>query len=250
MAWFNIPPGSILQHFYLKERIKKIPTICRRFLDIGCGNGYVSRIFLEEGWEGVGIDLNEEACKFNYAFNQKYISSKRYTIINDDFLKVNLPYDKYDVIVSYMVIEHLDNEELANFIKKSMNLLYNKGTLIFQVPANMKFWGIEDDIAGHVKRYEMNDIINLSSEHNLKINHIAGLNYPISNWLLSLSNILIKRQEKDKLTLSQKEKTIYSGKRDVLLKTKFPRIFALILNPFFLYPFHLLQKFFSISVNR
>lgn len=142
---------------------------------------------------------------------------------------------------------YLIDKELANFTRKSINLIHDKGTLIFQVLANMKYWGIEDEIAGHFKRYEMKDIINLLNEYNfnLKINHIAGLNYPISNWLLSLSNSIIKRQESDKLALSQKERTIYSGKRDVFLKTKYPPIFVLILNPFLLYPFHLLQKFFS-----
>ncbi|MCX7726249.1 MAG: methyltransferase domain-containing protein, partial [Chitinispirillaceae bacterium] len=56
----------------LKEGLKSFELKKNEWiLDVGCGNGYVSRVFLEEGWEGVGIDLNEEACKFNYAFNQK-----------------------------------------------------------------------------------------------------------------------------------------------------------------------------------
>lgn len=245
MSWYNIPPGNILQNLYLNERIKKINPSEKNFLEIGAGTGYVSRVFLENGWNGIGIDLNNEACHSNKIFNEKFIKQNQYEVINDDFFKIDFSNKKFDVIISCMVIEHLIDEELNAFMKKALSLLNDKGTVILQVPSNMKYWNIEDDIAGHIKRYELRDVQKLAEEFHCHIHHIAALNYPLSNWLFSLSNFLIKKQESDKLNLSQKEKTVYTGKREVFLKTKFPAFFVIFLNPSVLYPFHILQKLFS-----
>lgn len=248
MCWMGLPPGNILQQLYLRERLNLVKNNGDNFLEIGSGNGYVSSVFLQLGFQGIGIDLNKKACENNSYVNKQYITKKKYRVINGDFLTTNID-EQFDIIISCMVIEHLQNEVLDNFIKKSLSLLKEDGVLILQVPANMKFWNIEDEIAGHVKRYEETDIKKLSEDYNLTIHHLAALNYPISNWLFKFSNYLVEKNEKDKLNLSQQERTIYTGHREVVMKTKFPKIFNLILNPIVLYPFHVLQKFYSGKLN-
>ena len=246
MSWTGLPPGNILQQMYLKERLKKLSGIYpqKRFLEIGSGNGHVSYVFLESGWQGLGIDLNVSACQNNEQLNKSKIHQKKYRVICDDFLKFESPVF-FDVIISCMVIEHLPDHELNTFIQKALSLLSKDGTLIIQVPANMKFWNIEDDIAGHIKRYELKDIYNMASHYHLLINHIAALNYPLSNFLFRVSNYLVRKSESNKLNLSQKERTIYTGNRKVPLKTSFPRLLNILLNPIALYPFHILQKLYS-----
>lgn len=250
MSFTNLPPGNILQNLYLRERLSHYSKHFseKKFLEIGSGNGQVSSVFLQMNWKGIGIDLNESACKNNQNRNQKYIQNNQYHIVCDDFL--TYPFQsKFDIIISYMVIEHLNETELNQFIRKINNLLNENGIIIFQVPANMKFWNIEDEIAGHIKRYHLSDIEQICNNHNLKLIHLAALNYPLSNCLFNISNYLIKKNETKQLHASQKEKTIYTGNRNVPYKTTFPNIFALILNPVVLYPFHLLQKYFKNKIN-
>lgn len=250
MSWMGLPPGNILQHLYLRERLKKISSSkTKKFLEIGSGNGYVSSVFLQMGWHGTGIDLNKSACTNNQNKNLKFIVSNRYNVICGDFMEIEFS-EKFDVIISYMVIEHLPDDVLEKFMSKAISLLNTNGILIIQVPSNMKFWNIEDEIAGHIKRYEIKDVENLSTKFNLTIHHFTALNYPISNWLFNLSNYLIQKNEKDKLNLSQQDKTIYTGNRIVPMKTKFPKIFNLILNPITLYPFHIMQKIYSKKYNE
>jgi hypothetical protein len=76
----------------------------------------------------------------------------------------------------------------------------------------------------------------------LNVNHIAGLTYPLSNWLFKLSNRIIQSKESDKLKLSEQDRTVYTGNRELNYKTQFPAIFNVILNPIVLYPLYLLQK--------
>jgi SAM-dependent methyltransferase len=251
MSFINLPPGNILQNLYLKERLKSYSKSFseKTFLEIGSGNGYVSSVFLKMGWKGIGIDLNESACENNKKLNQTYIQDKKYQVVCENFLKYN-PQQKFDVIISCMVIEHLIDSELEAFINKMKNLLNANGVIILQVLANMKFWNIEDEIAGHIKRYEKYDVDNLCNCYNLRMAHLAALNYPLSNLLFNLSNYLIKKNESDKLQSSQKEKTIYTGNRNVPFKTTFPKIFSIILNPIVLYPFHILQKLFINKINN
>lgn len=235
----GLAPGSILQLMFLKSRIKKLRM--RSFIEIGSGNGQLSNVLLKLGYEGFGFDLNSSACDNNEAINRKYIAQKKYRVINKDFLSTEEHFD-VDLIISSMVIEHLNDEQIRKYIEKAKECLSDHGQLIFLVPAHEKYWSIEDDTAGHLRRYDAEMIRQLASEYNLKLKHLKGLTFPVSNILLPLSNYIIKKNESDRLSLDQKQRTIHSGNRGLKFKTTFPNVFKLILNPIVLYPFYLIQK--------
>ena len=251
MSWIGLPPGNILQQLYLKERVNfyKNKYQYRKFLEIGSGNGHISYVLLNNGYKGVGIDLNNSACLNNQKLNQKHILLGNYQVINNDFLSYPFK-EKFDIIIACMVIEHIPDNKLKEFLNKIKSLLSENGTAIFFVPSNMRYWNIEDEIAGHIKRYEFKDIKKICEEHKFSLVKIAALNYPISNVLFHLSNYLIEKHESNIKNLSQKEKTIYTGNRNVPFKTTFPKILNLILNPIVLYPFHILQKLFLNQLNH
>lgn len=234
-----LPPGTILQHLYIKERIKSFET--GDFLEIGSGVGNLSNLLLKNNFFGEGIDLNENANEKNKALNKFYIESGKYKVQKLNFLNVDFK-RKFDLIVSCMVIEHLCPEDLDKFLLKCKSLLKSNGTIILLVPSSMKHWGIEDEIAGHYLRYEKDDFFRFKQKYNLEVAHISGLTFPISNLLLRFSNYLVHRSEKNKLELELSERTVLSGDREVPLKTSFPKIFGIFLNEIFLYPFHWLQK--------
>ncbi len=245
MSFVGLPPGNILQNMYLNERLNFLLSTYKykTFLEIGSGNGHISHILLNKGLDGIGIDLNLSACTNNKQKNIKFIRENKYTVLNEDFFEKNFV-QKFDIIISYMVIEHMNVNEQQKFFEKVKNLLSPNGVIIIQVPANNKFWNIEDETAGHQLRFEQKDIYDLCYRHHLVLHHFVGLNYPLSNWLFSISNYLIKKQEKEILNLSEKERTIYTGNRQVKFKTTFPKFLNIILNPVFLYPFHICQKIF------
>lgn len=146
-----------------------------------------------------------------------------------------------------MVIEHFKVRQLYQYFKKCRELLFATGKIITLVPAGMRFWGIEDEIVGHIKRYEFEDVKRIADRLSFKVEHCVGLAFPISKILLPFSNFLVRRSERKKLALDLQEKTILSGDRKVFLKTKFPRVFRLLLNEKVLYPFHRVQKVFRNS---
>lgn len=119
--------------------------------------------------------------------------------------------------------------------------------MIALVPSSPSHWGIEDDIAGHYRRYTKHSIETLTSVSGWKLLHIAGLTFPISNFLLPISNFLVNRSERSNLKLSTLDRTKLSGRRQVKFKTFFPSIFGLLLNKYTLSPMYILQKLFSKS---
>jgi hypothetical protein len=159
------------------------------------------------------------------------------------------PQKQTDLFISSMVLEHLPTEEEHDFIVKAEKCLVKNGTFMALVPGNMRFFGIEDEIAGHYRRYDRDSLFKLLDESKFKDSSVTGLTFPLSNFLLPLSNFLVRRSESFKLNLNSKERTLLSGHRNVIFKSKFPRFFRLILNKFTLSPFYFFQWCFKNNDN-
>lgn len=239
-----LPPGTLLQLMYLRERLERIPP--GRFAEIGPGSGEITRLLLDMGWSGCAYDLGENTVadlKLRFAAE---MSADRIAILHQDFLR-SAAQEPADLVISCMVMEHLDDATQVQFMHAASRVLSPNGRMIALVPSSPKHWGIEDDIAGHCRRYSRQDVTRLASDNQWDLLHLAGLTFPISNLLLPVSNFLVRRSESQKLGLSALERTKLSGRRQVKYKTHFPSILGLLLNKYTLYPLHLLQKLFARS---
>lgn len=241
----GLAPGTILQFIFVRNRLKKLFNTGSKFIEVGSGNGHLSNLLLRNGYNGFGVDLNASACENNIEINKQYIQSNNYSVYNGDFN--NQENKNFDFLISSMVIEHIPDEPLKEFLNNAKRIVKPEGKLIFLVPSNMEAWGIEDDIAGHVKRYTFNDIDKLAADNGLIVDFKCGLNYPVSNWLLKLSNRIVDKNEAHLKSKSELEKTVYTGNRNVKYKTVFPAYLNIILNEIVLLPFHALQ---SLNLNN
>lgn len=241
-----LPPGTLLQLMYLRERIHQITP--GRFIEIGPGSGEIMRLLLNYGWSGYSYDLDAITIDFLKDRFSKEIAEHRFTPINEDYLLYSFPRsEKVDLIISSMVMEHLENEAQFVFMNRSANHLNEKGIMIGIVPASPSHWGIEDDIAGHCRRYTRAFIKTLVTKSGWELRQIAGLTFPISNLLLPASNFLVTRSEKSKLALAPLDRTKLSSRRQVKFKTHFPYILQILLNKLTFYPLYLVQKLFVKS---
>jgi 2-polyprenyl-3-methyl-5-hydroxy-6-metoxy-1,4-benzoquinol methylase len=76
----------------------------RRVLDLGCGNGYNARFFLEWGFKVVGVDPSEEGIRIA----RSHYPTARFEVmaVEDDLLE-RLGEAPFDAVVSTEVVEHL-----------------------------------------------------------------------------------------------------------------------------------------------
>lgn len=241
----GLAPGTLLQLMYLNERLREITP--GRFIEVGPGSGEITRLLLDLGWKGCSYDIDGNTISALRSRFSAESAENRYRPINEDYLTCSVSEEKVDLVISCMVMEHLSDEAQFTYMQKSKECLKKNGLMIGLVPASPSHWGVEDDIAGHLRRYTRKSLKNLIDDSQWRLLHIAGLTYPISNWLLPISNFLVNRSEKSKLSLSTLERTKQSGRRTVKFKTHFPAILAKFLNRYTLYPLHILQKIFTES---
>ncbi|WP_428825261.1 class I SAM-dependent methyltransferase [Azonexus sp. IMCC34842] len=239
-----LPPGTQLQLMYLRERLRRIQP--GRFVEIGPGRGEITALLLELGWSGRSYDLDAKTiCALASRF-AKEMAAKRFVPVNGDFLSSEVA-EQVDLVISCMVMEHLDDNKQAVFMVKAAEFLKLEGVLFSLVPASPGHWGIEDDIAGHCRRYTRAGVEQLVADSGWKLLHVVGLTFPLSNFLLPVSNFLVNRSEGQKLSLSPLERTKQSGRRSVKYKTYFPSMLGLFLNKYTLSPFHCVQKWCARS---
>lgn len=217
------------------------------FLEVGPGSGDLTQLLLESGMTGSVYELSRTTCegltiRFSDSIRQGHL-----IVRNESFLTSLNQTQKFDFVIAAMVLEHLDSFEERAFIQKCEDFLKTNGVLMLFVPAELSYWGIEDEVAGHFRRYTRQSLTNLLAPFKFSIESIRGLTFPLSNMLLTLSNFLVRRSETPNLQLEIKERTLLSGHRDVMFKTVFPKSFCLILNKFTLYPFYLMQNLFKNS---
>jgi SAM-dependent methyltransferase len=224
---------------YLAERLRQ-----RRpgtFVEVGTGEGWLAKTLLDAGRRGTGYEPGVEAASRAEARLGPEIRAGRFRLDRRDWLGAAVDHEA-DLVVSTMVLEHLPAEQEQEYFRQAARQLRPGGRAILLVPASPAHWGIEDQVAGHYRRYTAESMRQLLVGAGWDAGHVVGLTFPLSNLLLPLSNRLVRRSEGHRQTLSMAERTTASGSRDVPLKTRFPAALGLLLNEVALAPWHWWQK--------
>ena len=201
--------------FFLTEKLIKKYSIKGKFLDAGGGKGDASLFLLRKDFKGKLIDFSKEAIK------QAKISLSEYKnkikIENKSILKEK---GKYDLIVLWDVIEHIKNDKRV--IEKCHRLLNKRGYFLISYVTKKKEWKKDDELYGHFRRYELEDIKKDLSK--FKILEIWDFTFPVF-WLMRriYVNFIKETKEKDKLKLTKHSslKTDYFDLFNLYLSSKF-----------------------------
>jgi len=101
----------------------------RFILDLGCGNGYLVNVLIEDGYNAYGTDASEKGIAI-----AKQRNPERFFVqdLSSDELPVELKDIHFDTVISTEVIEHLYNP--AAFIEFCRRQLKPGGELIITTP--------------------------------------------------------------------------------------------------------------------
>ena len=160
-----------------------LPAGCR-VLDAGCGPGaLLERI----GKRLPTADLR--GIEYSPAAARHAPAALRERIVVGDILAVapTLPPGAFDVIVCSEVLEHVPDP--AAVLRALAGLAKPGATLLFSVPAGMAHWSIQDETAGHLRRFEAEEFGALLLGAGLRIDEILTWGGPIGR----LYNAMINR---------------------------------------------------------
>jgi SAM-dependent methyltransferase len=111
----------------LKAYIAAKPLVKGNLLEVGCGEGRGMEVLLEKTKTYHGLDKIPEIIE---KLKQRYPSAKFEQAIIPPFKTV--PSDKYDTVVSFQVIEHIQNDRL--FLQEIYRVLKPGGKAIISTP--------------------------------------------------------------------------------------------------------------------
>ena len=107
----------------------------KKILDLGCGEGYLSRLLIKNGCEQItGVDLSKEMISVaDQIKNEQNLDQATYISCDvNQFLEEHS--EKYDVIIAVFLFNYIDTASMSHVIDKTHDLLTENGKFIFTVP--------------------------------------------------------------------------------------------------------------------
>jgi SAM-dependent methyltransferase len=143
------------QSFWFKHRNECLIEVFKRFppegtiFDLGGGNGYVSLALKNSGFDAIVVEPGIEGAR---NARQRGLHPVICSTLEDaGFKERAIP-----AMGMFDVLEHIEDD--VGFLRKIRSLLKKDGRLYLAVPAHRILWSIEDDFAGHYRRYALNDL--------------------------------------------------------------------------------------------
>lgn len=169
-----------------------------RFLEVGAGIGYMTRLFLDRGHWGLCYDLDEVSR--NHLRHNLAAYGKRIQVL--DALG-KLPEASCDYLFAFEVLEHIhdDHRALADWSR----YLKTGGLLMVSVPAHQRHYGPSDARVGHVRRYERADLLALFRQSGYHTLRLVNYGYPLTELSRRLSDRLLDHiPEQSEKSLAQR----------------------------------------------
>lgn len=173
-------------HAYLLKPLINILNKSKNttILDIGCGNGWLTNILIDNGFDAYGTDASETGIK---VAKQKHPDRFFVQDLTKDSLPIELQNIKFDTIISTEVIEHLYSpREYLKFCKRILQKT-GGGELILSTPYHGYLKNVALSVSGkmdahftvlidgmHIKFWSKKTLSTILEEQGFKVTGFKG----------------------------------------------------------------------------
>ena len=92
----------------------------------------------------------------------------------------------FDLLCAFDIIEHVEDDRQV--FRELSRVARDDATIIFSVPLHPARWTAFDDLVGHVRRYDRDDLLAILEQQSLVVEQSAGFGMqPRSGWLLDFA---------------------------------------------------------------
>ena len=156
-SWYELYMDEINQYKSFSEYINKKMIYKKPFLDLinkyapnkkiietGCGTGAMSIYLASKGYDVLAIDIDEKILSLSKSIAEEYDIKSKPKYKTDSIFELKYRKNEFDVSFSNGVLEHFNDEEIIDTLKKQL-LISN--TVIFGIPT--KYFDQEEAMYGN-----------------------------------------------------------------------------------------------------
>lgn len=151
----------------LVETFRRRFPAMRRFLEIGCGTGYVLS-GLARAFPATALGGSEYFAEGLDFAAQRVPQANFYQLDAR-----HLPFvEEFDVIGAFDVLEHIEDDEQV--LAQIFRALRPGGGLAVTVPQHRWLWSRQDEVACHVRRYERRELLAKVTRAGFRVEYVTS----------------------------------------------------------------------------
>tara|TARA_R110002111_G_scaffold138985_9_gene204781 strand:- start:310 stop:1101 length:792 start_codon:yes stop_codon:yes gene_type:complete len=166
-------PMYILRRAAILDWLQGMPT--GRVIEFGCGPGALLHDLSKLGFHGIGVERSPTSLELSRDLLRDAMNFK--VVPNTDGITA----ESADYLFSFEVLEHIEND--AEALRMWLTFLKPGGSVLISVPAHSHRWNLTDVNAGHFRRYDRPDVIELLQAADLVIERIGTYGWPASRMI-------------------------------------------------------------------
>lgn len=202
------------------------------FLEVGAGIGLMTQMFLSRGFSGHYHDLSPESRDILRTRLNQF--SDKITVLSELALPPNI---LFDYLLAFEVLEHIEDDLQA--LQHWSKFIKNNGKVIISVSAHKNKFSRTDELVGHVRRYEKDELLKLLTIAGYQNIKIINYGYTLTEVSRYMSNRILNKETSFKAS-SIAERSLKSSYSRPAIITKYlsktlENIFA---------PFRFIQRMF------
>lgn len=209
------------------------------FLEIGSGKLELAQDLSTKFARGVLIDFNDTDTERIYNNLDEPIR-KRLELHIADFLEIRF-LAKFDCVVACEVLEHIEDDEF--FLKQIYDAIKNNGQLLLSVPARQKYWSKDDEMVGHFRRYEKDELISKLSISGFSNIKVISYGFPFQNLIRYIRLAFALLEYSERKNWEKKKQTQKSA--FLLRQNKYIDLLGFFINQYTFYPLCLFASLFN-----
>ncbi len=198
-------PRYLLRLSMVEGLLNDLPHTTQTILEVGSGRGDVAG-YLQRSRPSLRLTLCESSEVAVDHLRNRFSGSEKVEIV--DKLQ-EITQNSFDVVIVFEVLEHIKDD--FGFLQQLLVLLRPGGTLIMSVPAYMKKWQHQDEWAGHIRRYEYRELLDLLSSVRVECSTLYDYGFPFMSLVRPLKFLYYRSAAQSTKKLSDSEKTAASG---------------------------------------